>query len=67
MRTHEPEQHQPSVQASSLPLPAEESARLRRPRVTGAVMTSHSLTAAHFFGSRSVGELSAEVGKSQQG
>ena len=51
----------PQVTKPALPLSAQTRARLNHRRLTGADMTSHNLTAAHFFGRRSASKLSVET------
>ena len=56
------------VTAPALPLSAQARARLNHRRLTEAAMTSHNLTAAHFFGRRPAAKLSVENRKaSKQG
>ncbi|MEL6228845.1 MAG: hypothetical protein AAFR24_02935 [Cyanobacteria bacterium J06627_3] len=63
-----PKQPQPQVTTPALPLSAQVRARLNHRRLTEAAMTSHNLTAAHFFGRRPAAKLSVETRKtSKQG
>lgn len=63
-----PKQPQPQVTTPALPLSAQVRARLNHRRLTEAAMTSHNLTAAHFFGHRPAAKLSVETRKtSKQG
>ncbi|MEA5466048.1 hypothetical protein [Leptothoe sp. PORK10 BA2] len=55
-----PEPHQHQASESPLPLSVPR-ARPHQWRLTGAAMTNHHLTAAHFFGHRSLSSLSAET------
>lgn len=63
-----PPKQQPQVTTPALPMPPQARARLNHRRLTEAAMTSHNLTAAHFFGHRPAAKLSVETRKtSKQG
>lgn len=59
-QTQAPEHHRQADTQSLLPLSMQPRIRLRQRRLTEVTMTAHTLTAAHFFGHRATGELSAE-------
>ncbi len=56
-----PATEQPQTVTSLLPLSGQERARIHHRWMTEAVMTSHTLTAAHFFGRSGDGKSSAEL------
>lgn len=62
-KTKSPPEQQPQVTTPALPLSAQARARLNHRRLTEAAMTSHNLTAAHFFGHRPAAKLSVQTHK----